>query len=86
MRCVSPWYNHTGWQGVKHQLTYLPARLEFVAGALDRDWSSGLGLTSRRDVGCLVWVCLLSLYFVVCFVLSGLFCFSYDQIFVLAIQ
>ena len=23
MRCVSPWYNHTGWLGVKHQLTYL---------------------------------------------------------------
>ena len=23
MRCVSPWYNRTGWQGVKHRLTYL---------------------------------------------------------------
>ena len=23
MRCVSPWYNRTGWLGVKHQLTYL---------------------------------------------------------------
>ena len=23
MRGVSPWYNHTGWLGVKHQLTYL---------------------------------------------------------------
>ena len=23
MRCVSPWYNCTGWLGVKHQLTYL---------------------------------------------------------------
>ena len=23
-RCVSPWYNRTGWLGVKHQLTYLP--------------------------------------------------------------
>ena len=22
MRCVSPWYNRTGWLGVKHQLTY----------------------------------------------------------------
>ena len=24
MRCVSPWYNRTGWLGLKHQLTYLP--------------------------------------------------------------
>ena len=24
MRCVSPWYNCTGWLGVKHQLTYSP--------------------------------------------------------------
>ena len=23
MKCVSPWYNRTGWLGVKHQLTYL---------------------------------------------------------------
>ena len=23
MRCVSPWYNRTGWLGVKRQLTYL---------------------------------------------------------------
>ena len=23
MRCVSPWYNRTGWLGVKHQLAYL---------------------------------------------------------------
>ena len=23
MRCVSPWYNRTGWLGVKHQLTYV---------------------------------------------------------------
>ena len=23
MRCVSPWYNRTGWLGVKHQLSYL---------------------------------------------------------------
>ena len=23
MRCVSPWYNRTGWLDVKHQLTYL---------------------------------------------------------------
>ena len=22
-KCVSPWYNRTGWLGVKHQLTYL---------------------------------------------------------------
>ena len=21
--CVSPWYNRTGWLGVKHQVTYL---------------------------------------------------------------
>ena len=21
---TSPWYNHTGWLGVKHQVTYLP--------------------------------------------------------------
>ena len=26
MRCVSPWYNHTGWLCVKHHLlTYLPS-------------------------------------------------------------
>ena len=23
MRCLSPWYNRTGWLGVKHQLTYI---------------------------------------------------------------
>ena len=23
MRCISPWYNRTGWLGVKHQLTFL---------------------------------------------------------------
>ena len=23
IRCVSPWYNRTGWLGVKHQLIYL---------------------------------------------------------------
>ena len=23
MRCVLPWYNSTGWLGIKHQLTYL---------------------------------------------------------------
>ena len=22
-KCVSPWYNHTGWLGVKHQFTYV---------------------------------------------------------------
>ena len=21
-RCLSPWYNHNGWMGVKHQVTY----------------------------------------------------------------
>ena len=26
MRCVSPWYNRTGWPGVKNQLTYLPPK------------------------------------------------------------
>ena len=24
IRCISPWYNCTGWLGVKHQLTYYP--------------------------------------------------------------
>ena len=24
-KCVSPWYNHTGWLGVNHQFTYLLA-------------------------------------------------------------
>ena len=22
-KCVSPWYNHMGWLGVKHQFAYL---------------------------------------------------------------
>ena len=22
-KCVSPWYNHPGWLGIKHQFTYL---------------------------------------------------------------
>ena len=29
--CLSPWYNRTGWLGVKHQLTYLR---EFVYGGV----------------------------------------------------
>ena len=23
-KCVSPWYIHNGWPGVKHQVIYLP--------------------------------------------------------------
>ena len=32
-KCVSPWYNHTGWLGVKHQFTYLPVSLFVLATA-----------------------------------------------------
>ena len=32
MWCVSPWYNRTGWLGVKHQLTYLPMLASFLCG------------------------------------------------------
>ena len=34
MRGVLPWCNHTGWLGVKHQLTYLPCHLVAVSWKL----------------------------------------------------
>ena len=30
-KCVSPWYNRTGWLGVKHQFTYLLTPLAILA-------------------------------------------------------
>ena len=35
--CTSPWYNRTGWLGVKHQLTYL------LASCTSRQWTSVYG-------------------------------------------
>ena len=34
--CSSPWYNHTGWLGIKHQVTYY---LMFFGCTSERGWS-----------------------------------------------
>ena len=43
---ASPWYNHTGWPGVKHQVTYLPRTVRILKGG------AGGGGGRKQNVCC----------------------------------
>ena len=50
VRCVSPWYNRTGWLGVKHQLTYLRSSLSVVSVGSDERFVVKFMLSSSSDI------------------------------------
>ena len=59
MRCVSPWYNHPGWLGVKHQFTYLltcpcQSKQAFVSTFLRLDPRKGAIRRTKRKIPSIV--------------------------------